>query len=412
MVKAIIKVAKYLRSLNFSAVLMTIVVSFNAIGFLPSINPVLPILIALFSAGVILLHGNYHVEKKCSVFLLYLPLTIILAQPDPIFQSWLRLFAYILLFVVASPLIQSRYARIFRKDSLIICCLFSIFIGVGSFIAYFLGYSAQAIKAINDGIDTDMYDVGRFSGIASQSMTLGPFAGIGALVSIYVALFKGNKIFYIVSIACLGAVMFSASRLAFIATIAGIMFIIYKYSKSRITFTKYCLTIALVGVLSFPVWKDALTGLQAKQMSHLDDTEFFDSRAQKFDARFKEIAYSPLIGVGFSAIVPSFGDKYNKVTGTIEPGSSWLAILSMTGIIGFILFIRIYKQSFTILKKRIETKSILLMAFFILISIHMLAEGYVFATGNPLCYYVSLIMGCGYDMKYEKYNNLNTVCKD
>ena len=40
MVKAIIKVAKYLRSLNFSAVLMTIVVSFNAIGFLPSINPV------------------------------------------------------------------------------------------------------------------------------------------------------------------------------------------------------------------------------------------------------------------------------------------------------------------------------------------------------------------------------------
>ena len=42
----------------------------------------------------------------------------------------------------------------------------------------------------------------------------------------------------------------------------------------------------------------------------------------------------------------------------------------------------------------------------------MLAEGYVFATGNPLCYYVSLIMGCGYDMKYEKYNNLNTVCKD
>lgn len=387
---------------NILAVLFTIMVSLNHIGFIPTIPSYYAAAFALLCVFVILNHGECYYELKSGLFLLFLPFTILLAQPDSVFQSWLRLAVYTAFFAIGSPLIQSNYARQFRSDSLITVCCFCVFIGVGSFIAYFLGYSAQAERAIAQGIDTDLYDVGRFSGIAQQSMSLGPLSGIGAMVFIYLALVKQNKWFYLGAIPCIGSVMFSASRSAFVATIAGGLFILYKFSTSKEELVKYLVTAFVCGMLTFPVWSGAMSGLAAKQASHRNDKELFDSRSEKFGYRIKEFASSPIWGVGFSAIDPHIGDRFNRKRGVIEPGSSWLAILSMTGLVGFILFFRMYKQSYDIMKTSDEQISVLLVAVFILISVHMMAEGYVFATGNPLCYYVALFIGCGYDLVFKQ----------
>ncbi len=53
-----------------------------------------------------------------------------------------------------------------------------------------------------------------------------------------------------------------------------------------------------------------------------------------------EFESSPLIGVGFDAIdlnLSSASGGYDKDSGMVESGSSWLIILSMTGLIGAIL---------------------------------------------------------------------------
>lgn len=386
---------------NIWAILFTILVSLNHIGFIPSIPPYFAAAFALLCVLIILNKGGCYFELRSGSFLLILPFTILLAQPAPVFQSWLRLAVYAAFFAIGSPLIQSNYARQFRRDSLITICCFCVFVGVGSFIAYFLGYSAQAERAIANGIDTDMYDVGRFSGIAQQSMSLGPLSGIGAMAFIYLALVKKNKWFYLGAIPCLGAVLFSASRAAFLATIAGVLFILYKFTASKREFIKYLVTTCICGILTFPIWSGAMEGLAAKQASHKNDKELFDSRSKKFEYRIKEFTSSPIWGVGFSAIDIHIGDKYNHKKGVIEPGSSWLAIISMTGLVGFVLFFRMYKKSYDIMRKSDEHISVLLVAVFILISVHMMAEGYIFATGNPLCYYVALFIGCGYDLIYK-----------
>lgn len=397
--------SKLLRAIlerNKLAILFSIVVSLNHVGFIPTVPSYYAAGLALLCVLVILRKGSYHIESRSKLFLIFLPITILLAQPDPVFRSWLRLAVYAAFFAIGSPLIQSNYARRFRRDSLIAICSFSVFIGVGSFIAYFLGYSAQAERAIAEGIETDLYDVGRFSGIAQQSMSLGPLAGIGAMAFVYLALIKKNKWFYLGAIPCFGAVLFAASRGAFIATLAGALFILYKFAASKGKFVRYILTASVCGILSFPIWGGAMEGLASKHASHKGETELFDSRSEKFEYRIKEFASSPVWGVGFSAIDPHIGDRFNREKGVIEPGSSWLAILSMTGLVGFILFFRMYKQSYDIMRKSSERISVLLVAIFILISVHMIVEGYIFATGNPLCYYVALFIGCGYDLLYCK----------
>ena len=59
-----------------------------------------------------------------------------------------------------------------------------------------------------------------------------------------------------------------------------------------------------------------------------------------FEARFKEFKSSPIIGVGTFRCLT----QYQKVdtNGHVESGNSFLAFLSMNGIIGFIAFICFY----------------------------------------------------------------------
>ena len=109
-------------------------------------------------------------------------------------------------------------------------------------------------------------------------------------------------------------------------------------------------------------------------------------------------------GVQVAFIIPVTNkDVYNPLTGTIEPGTSWLAVLSMTGIIGFILFLSIFitcfKQS---LSNQYSIQLTGLLAFF---AVHLLVEGYVFAASNHVCYMFWLILGCSFDYKNHKDDN-------
>lgn len=156
-------------------------------------------------------------------------------------------------------------------------------------------------------------------------------------------------------------------------------------------------SITILILITFPLWQSATTALQNKQKMHVGE-ELFDSRAKKFEARIDEFSSSPIWGVGFAGINPHGKDKFNKMTGSIEPGSSWLAVLSMTGFVGFLLFSTLYYKS---AKISIDNQTPYLVGLLGFYCVHMIAEGYLFAGGNPNCFLLWLIMGVAVDKKYE-----------
>ena len=164
--------------------------------------------------------------------------------------------------------------------------------------------------------------------------------------------------------------------------------------------------IAVITVLTVPLWISALSGVMYKQYERSDaGGGVLVSRSGKIENRIDEFLQSPIYGIGFSST------KYNidiHENGNIEPGSSWLYILSTTGIIGFVLICRLFRlysfrskkghRSFCEFNNELE---IGLFAFF---GIHMLFEGYVFAAGNLTCILLWLIIGHSADLYYLKKN--------
>ena len=118
--------------------------------------------------------------------------------------------------------------------------------------------------------------------------------------------------------------------------------------------------------------------------------------------RVVEFKNNPVLGVGFvavdlrSAMAASDADMER---GIVETGSSWLCILSMTGLIGALLLIPVFFSAYrTAWNKKTEMSPIIL-GILTMFSMHMLAEGYVLAGGSFLAFTIWLTVGLAYDQK-------------
>ena len=160
----------------------------------------------------------------------------------------------------------------------------------------------------------------------------------------------------------------------------------------------------VIAMLTFPLWEGAAEGIINKQEANNQIEGNYGSRSGKWEARMAEFASSPVFGVGFSAQDPNGNDAYDKVTGTIEPGSSWLCILSMTGVIGLILILGILFSPFIYLRDHPTPYNTLLFGLFVFFCVAFIAEGYIFAGGSSLCFIVWLIFGCASDASEEYFD--------
>ena len=169
--------------------------------------------------------------------------------------------------------------------------------------------------------------------------------------------------------------------------------------RSGTRFLKFTVLILFVAALTFPIWGNVLNGVIQKNEANLAEGSFIASREDKWNARISEFESSPIIGIGFAAVDPAL--DVVGLGGTIEPGSSWLAVLSMSGIIGGILFLSVFLSGYKACRKMHTDKDALLSGLLTLFAVHMIAEGYVFAAGSFLCYLLWLVVGCCFDRKYE-----------
>lgn len=391
------------RTIRVLSLLFAIAMSAHVVGFVPGSYSYPTFLLALFIAAFAMLRYIGRFDSLTIVLLLYIPISLLLAKPDSIFNSWMRYGLFALLLLTASPLIKSHKAIVFRWRVMRWILLISILLSIGSFIAYFVGINYM--RSTWDGSELVNYQgsAGMFGGLTAQSMLLAPISGIGTLTAIYIAMDHHNKKYWIIMAMCFGTLLFSASRVSLLATICGVVALIYYYSDHKSIMVKRITGIMFLAIISYPLWSGATEGITKKNKGDITSGVNIDSRTPKWESRIEEWKDSPIFGIGFASVSERDGVASR---GIVEPGSSWLALLSMTGIIGFSLFLAIFIRA---IKRTLMTNTpmgALLGSILVLLGVHMLAEGYVYAAGSYLCFMLWLTLGCAtyYNPEEEQEN--------
>ena len=204
---------------------------------------------------------------------------------------------------------------------------------------------------------------------------------------------RKNVIYVILGIMSAGSCMFAVSRAAFIAMIIAIVVTTYYLANNRGQLVKWSLHWLVILMVTFPVWYGATYLMQQKSERLVEADGMFNSRKGKYECRIKEIRENPICGVGFCAIDPQTGDKYNQVTGQIEPGTSWLAIPAQTGLLGLLFFMGLVIKSwknYSHMRSKERALSLGVMTMFL---VHFFAEGYLLSSGGTLCFLAWISLG-------------------
>lgn len=244
-----------------------------------------------------------------------------------------------------------------------------------------------------------------FTGLTNHSMLLSPLAGICMLYGIYRFYLSETKperykemIYTGVSFLVL---ILAGSRGALAATLAGVVFFyvrLYKYRVGQLA--KIVLFFSLLVLSTSSLWWSYTERIREKMDSSENTGSLTSSRDGLWEDRIKEFKAFPIFGVGFASYNLNYIQSEHSInlqSGTVEPGSSWLFLLSSLGLYGFLSFLlpiiylicMLYKDSGTGLNGG------LVGSIMTLFSVHMLVEGFVIASGSYLCFLLWLSLSEG-----------------
>ena len=352
----------------------------------------------LIIASIICLRHGGDFDRLSTAFILFIPVALVLASPAPVFKSWSRYVLFAILYIAVSPLARNEYSRKFRLSVLKMTIIICIALSCISFVCYFLGVNMMRSNYDGSELNYMVNTAGTFGGITAHSMLLGPISGIATIACSYLAM-NQDKRYWILAAMCAGSMLFAASRSSLLATLCGEMALFYFSTESIGKNTKRILTVGTILFFTYPVWNGAMAGVIAKNQGSMSSGINTSSRADKWSIRIEEWESSPIYGVGFCAV--SEKDDVGS-DGIIEPGSSWLAVLSMTGIMGFILFFSMFYRAVRNSLRHRTPYGALIGSVLILLGVHMFAEGHVFSGGSYLCLCVWLGIGCATDYEPDE----------
>ena len=320
-----------------------------------------------------------------SLFICASLISILLNSIPSVFNAEGRLISFLIVAGLASPLIVNEKLKVFRLKVFTYFNRAILLVVSLSFLAHFSG--------INSGQGGS-----GFQGLTNHSMTMGSIAALSLLISIgqsYTADISLNekRIYILVALMSFIIMLLAGSRGAVLGALIALIGYFFKMYQSRLGKFIQIIFIALFFlVATYGVWSDFSDTLVFKSSASIESTGgLTGSRDDYWEYRVKEFKESPLYGVGFSAI------KYGEVSesGGVEPGSSWLAIFSMTGIIGGIVFslliISLFKKLF--FSQSTQTNAPFLFAVLMFFMVHWLFEGYMLASGTFESFYAWLILG-------------------
>lgn len=343
---------------------------------------------------LIIFHKRFRyvkINKSVLLFLFVCYISIVFNDIPSVIQPIPRFIIYSLIFLLLSPLLVNSQLYFIRKRILEYLLYFCTAISLISFVLFILF-----------GIGIDEKDLG-FKGITGFSMMMAPISAFSILFLIYK--YKQTKQFslLIFILICIIVHLMAGSRSALVATIISLLTTTFMESISK--FTKVLLTAIIILLITFPLWQPLMSVYETKMEIQEERMDGENSRSKKWNNRLDEFSNNPIIGIGFCSLdVVNNSNDYNSEDGTMEPGSSWLAVLSMLGITGFLVFSYIYLKAIVnyITSKEsgyFEQLSFQMLIFF---GLHFIFEGYLFGVGSILLVLFLLSLSLTTDIKYNK----------
>lgn len=338
-------------------------------------------------------------------FLISCALSIIIGQPAPLFKSWPRLGLFAILLIGVFPVFSNKKIWFIRSQLFKYTLWLCAFIGVSGVFCYFAGINYFRTDITNP--EALLNEAGLFAGFTRHSMLLGPCGAIGIVFFSWLSLqCKKKKIFKYLywgaAVLCLLTTFLSASRGATFGGIIGFMTLLFVSNRGKIgKFIGIIILLAGIFLAAAPSLERFTKPLYDKQERNDELGGTFSSRQSKWEHRIDEFKSNPMFGVGFAAVDIANRIDYDPNTGTTEAGSSWLALLSMTGLMGFSIFCAIYFPTVRQLTKRALRergygKATLYLPLLSIFFVTMFTEGYLLAGGSFFCYFFWLLLGLSY----------------
>jgi O-antigen ligase len=234
---------------------------------------------------------------------------------------------------------------------------------------------------------------------------LGPFAALAVIYATVKTLeTRSYKYGFIAAVSFLTCLA-SGSRSATLGAVAAVTMIPVLRIKSQAL--RWICIIFLLGTVFFvrsefdfnsldgsPVFKSGSPF--ERYVAELQQKGVSNTRERLWEARWAEFNSSPVVGIGIG-VEKAGGSRTAYGTTVVEPGSSYLAVLSMTGIIGAlslgILLVSLamkFQKKWTFLNSTDRTEVVAVGMFW---AIHAVAEGWIFAGGSILCLFFWLWVG-------------------
>lgn len=315
---------------------------------------------------------------------IYYGLTLIMHPEPELPLRASRFAAFTIGMLIFSPLLTSPWLRLAKER-------------IGKMMFWILAIMVAASFAIwiycmatgRQMSDTTFFYYG-FKGIFDKGMTLSPIAGFISVITLHKALATNKPThaayWTIATVISIITCVAAGSRIATVAMIASITIetllmrdCLKKHLagiRSRILATAAILSLAALSPLALQV----IVHKNAIGDSH--DSLIY-SRQEIWATRIKEISSSPFIGIGYANEYPrpSWKNEPGKLT-YLEPGSSWMSLLSYGGIIGAALFCWFMsataKNIYRTRHSRMTPLTISLLTFFLVDGI---AEGWLLFAG-------------------------------
>lgn len=355
----------------------------------------------LFAIGIFIINGS---KKKINVLMFFFYLacifSIIVNDIQKEFDAINRFISFFFITFLLGPFISSSIFRYFRLKLFLYLSHINIYVCSLSYVFLVSGlHEGRKMNELYGELRPD------FAGLYNHSMLLGPFSGFSVLSCIYFFTTTKKKYYLILAFLSFMSLIVSGSRSALLGFILALFYFIYKINKGQlIKFYKTAMILLLILLLSFPFWAIYLESIIGKFSYGQESGSVTASRDDLWIGRINEFIDNPLFGYGFSRIYISDSNLIFNLRGNIEPGSSWLAILSMTGIFGFFSFALLYFKM--VHKSLFEGKiysNIHYLIFSLLISnaMYMIFEGSILSSGTLMFCFLWLVLGLSNEIKLK-----------
>jgi hypothetical protein len=226
----------------------------------------------------------------------------------------------------------------------------------------------------------------------NQSMILGPIAGLGVLIAAARAIHGRSWRWGLLALLGLIPVLASGSRVATLATGAAGSYLLIRRKPMLGGLAALGFLVA-VGIF---VARGGNATESDSVGAALSRKGIENTRTDLWQSRIEEFKSSPLLGIGIAMGTGSGSAIEADGAIRVEPGSSYLAVLAMTGGVGTVAFfsaLGLLLFGFASNHQQAPMDKDILSVVGIFLAVNGIAEGWILGFGSPLCFLFWLWLG-------------------